>query len=235
MLTVVTWLWNEGFRDYAPHHVNVLARMFARHMDIPHRVVCVTDEVGGFDPGITVVRTPGPAARLATLRTPEGPRFPTCYRRLWTFSREATDVLGERILLCDVDLLLARNVTHLAQRTEDFVGWRPRIKWGNHRRVGGGLFLLRAGARAHVWDRFQGQSSIAEAHRAGYRGSDQAWLSYALQEENVPTWPHSSGIYSIRDLRNGALPLPADAALVQFNGPTKPWASQLAWAREHWR
>src|SRR5690606_10771317 len=99
-------------------------------------------------------------------------------------------------------------------------------------RVGGGLYLLRTGTRTDVFDRFNGPSSIAEARAAGYRGSDQAWLSYVLK--GCPVYGPEAGLYSLRDMDNGRRPPPPDARLVQHNGTRKPWSSRVPWVRRAW-
>lgn len=193
--------------------------------------MAVTDETSGFDSGIEVVKTPSAALALANLSTPERPNFPSCYRRLWMFSEEAT-TLGDVVTLIDVDLVFCRDPSSL-ERTEDFVGWRPLRTWGSENRFGGGIYQLRTGTRKRVWQNFDGPRSIAKARAAGLRGSDQAWLSYCLAKTEV-CWPKNSGIYSVRDLthcvrsqtlmRNAKpLGLPKDALIVQFNGPDKCW------------
>ena len=118
----------------------------------------------------------------------------------------------------------------LFARTEDFVGWRPLRTWGKTLRFGGGIYLLTPGTRTAVWSTFRGPPSIAEARAAGFRGSDQAWLSYKLAARE-PYYGREAGIYSIRDLNNGRSPLPADARMVHFNGHVKPWTSPLPWVK----
>jgi hypothetical protein len=235
VLSIVCWIWSEpGSRKYLPGHVNVLARMFARTLSVAHRFICVADSAQGFSPEVEVVITPALAREAGRLKSPEGSRFPSCYRRLWTFSEDARQVFGERVFLTDIDVVLTADLTPIVDRPEDFVGWRPLARWGrNNDRIGGGMYLLRTGSRAHVWTEFQGAKSIARARAAGFRGSDQAWLSYCLSRETV--WPQKCGLYSIRDLHNGRDPLPADARLVQFNGPAKPWDSKIEWVRTHWQ
>lgn len=235
MKSVVCWIWGDGSRQYHPTHVNVLARMFKRHLKEPHRFICVTDDVNGFDKGVEVVQTPPEAVAVGKLRSPEGVRFPSCYRRLWMFS-EAAKALGERVLLIDVDLIVMRDLAPIFAYKQDFVGWRPFRDWGpTHQvRYGGGIYLLNTGTRTDVWNKFKGEPSIRAARAAGFRGSDQAWLSYALGPKEF-YWPKSSGIYSIRDFMNTPHTPPADARLVQFNGPVKPWNSPLTWARTNWK
>lgn len=236
MIDIVCYLWRgwNPLRIFLPEHVNTLAAALRRTLSVAHRFICVSDDSAGLDKKIEWLQTPAAAANLGKLQTLEGPRFPSCYRRLWSFSAEAKAHFGERILLVDIDLVPVRDLAPLLDREEDFVGWRPAMHWGKTDRVAGGLYLLRVGTYTRVFDDFDGPPAQALARRAGYRGSDQAWISYCLGK-TAAIWPANAGIYSIRDMRNGQLPLPADARLVQFNGPKKPWESSLPWVREHWR
>lgn len=221
-----------GGRRYLPEHVNTLQRMVARHLPEKHRFICVADSSKGFSPAVEVVITPPEALKVARFKTPEGARFPSCYRRLWTFS-EAAKALGERVLMIDVDLVVLRDLTPIFDRTEDFVGWRPFRDWGAQLRFGGGIYLLTPGTRTHVWDDFNGEESIRKARSKGFRGSDQAWISYKLGATEK-YFGRESGIYSIRDMRGTEHMPPSDARLVQFNGPVKPWESKLPWVRVKW-
>ncbi|MBP8231742.1 MAG: hypothetical protein KAY22_05510 [Rhizorhabdus sp.] len=220
-------------RFFLPEHVNTLQRAIARNLPEPHRFICITDSTEGFAPEVEVIKTPASAARLAELRTPEGPRFPSCYRRLWTFSDEAR-ILGERVLVLDIDAVPTADLRPLFAMKADFVGWRPFRDWGKRLRFGGGIYLLTPGTRTAVWTEFTGPAAIQRARAAGFRGSDQAWISYKLAERE-PYWPNTSGIYSVRDLGPGEA-LPKDARLVQFNGHKKPWAYPGGtWVAAHWR
>jgi hypothetical protein len=236
-LDVVVYLWRDTDprRVFLPAHVSTLARAFRRTLTLPHRLVCITDEpAGAFTDGVVVLPTPPGAARLARFRNPEGSRFPSSYRRLWTFSREAQGVLAEWVLGLDIDAVPLQDLAPLVNPPRaDFVGWRPLARWGNAARVGGGMYLLRTGTHPEVYTDFDGAPAIAAARRAGFRGSDQAWLSFKLGR-TCQVWNGSSGLYSIRDLADGRRPLPADARLVQFNGPTKPWDSPLPWVKQFW-
>ncbi|WP_368655396.1 hypothetical protein ABRY94_11735 [Castellaniella ginsengisoli] len=228
-VSIVTWLWH-GNRPYSPKHVNVLASMFRRNLGLPHKFICITDMTDGFADGVEVMPMPAAAKRLGEFQTPEAPGFPSCYRRLWMFSDEAK-CLGDRVLMVDVDLVVTGSLDHLFSYEAPFVGWRPRMSWGHGPRLGGGIYLMTPGSHTEVYEDFKGQKSINEARTAGFRGSDQAWISHKIYGE-VDLWPHSAGIYSVRDL---GLRLPNDVRLVQFNGRTKPWHSQLPWVRKHWK
>ncbi len=239
MISVVCWMWNGknnlSNREFLPEHVNILGKLVARNLTIPHRFICISDSNIGLGGHVEWVETPPAAKQLGLIASPEGPRFPSCYRRLWSWSKEAK-VLGDTILVIDIDLVVVRNIDHLFDNTEDFVGWRPYRDWGAELRYGGGIYLLRTGTRAHVWEDFKGEESIRLARRANFRGSDQAWISYKLTRNGVAEkyWDRAAGLYSVRDL-DAKLSLPPDARLVQFNGGTKPWQSQIGWVKNTWK
>lgn len=223
-------MW-QGERTYTASQVNVLRAMFARHLRVAHRFVVITDDEGDFAPGVEVLPVPEEARALAAIKSPEGKSMPSCYRRLWLFSK-AAECLGDRVLLTDIDCVLTGDVTHLLEPKASFVGWRPLMSWGNSNRVAGGLYLLKTGTHTDVWDDFSA-AGVAEAARLKYRGSDQAWLSYKLGK-TAALWPERSGVYALSDLRDEKLP--ADACMVQFAGNVKPWdAGGMPWVREHYK
>lgn len=225
-------------RSFKPEHVTQLAARVRAHLPIPHRFICITDEPPT-DPGDLVEwhQTPTAALAVSNMRSPEGNRFPSCYRRLWAQSEEAARVLSERVLLIDIDLVPLDDWSPIVNRDEPFVGWRPYRDWGRQMRIGGGIYLFTPGANAKVWADFYAnpQDAISRARQAGFRGSDQAWLSYKLAGR-VPVYGRDAGIYSIRDLGSNH-DLPKDARMVQFNGPQKPWSYQgpAAWVAKHWK
>src|SRR5699024_872162 len=127
-LKIVTWLWN-GNRGYRAWHADLLAKMFKKYLTIPHEFICVNSMRGQkFDERyVTELVMPDAAKELGRYPSPEGERFPDCYRRLWMFSDEAAEYFGNsRIMLIDLDAVLVGNIDHLiTDYTAPFVGWRP--------------------------------------------------------------------------------------------------------------
>lgn len=239
MLAVVAFQWNTGFRDYRPEYVNALARGYRKHLSRPHRFVCVTDETEGFSADVNVVPLPEEARVAASVQSPEGPRFPSSYRRLWCFS-EAAKALGDVILMSDIDAAVTGAVEPLVDFFEKsgsaFVGWQPSTTWGvEQKRFGGGSWILQAGALTDVWTTFSVKAA-AKARAAGYRGSDQAYISYRLAN-SCPSWPQKCGIYQAQQLKDkGFQVLPSDARIVHFNGRSKPWQlTHIPWIKKHWK
>ncbi len=244
MNTIVTFIW-AGERDYRPEHVAIMAEALKRRMTGLYRFVVVTDDPDADHGGAETFRTPDAAVALGKWKTPEASRFPSCYRRLWMFSKEACE-LGERVLMTDVDAVVVDDWAPLFRPDADFVGWhRPKGTWGSvERRVAGGMWLLRTGTMSHVYDQFvkDPPGAIARARALGFRGSDQAWISHKLADRtSACVWPAWAGIYSVRDFtrddrRAIVRKIPADTRVVHFNGLKSPWnadaQTQHPWVKE---
>src|SRR5690606_12446364 len=101
------------------------------------------------------------------------PGFPSGYIRLKAFDPEFAKNIGERIFTLDLDTVITGDITPLVDRDEDLVLWRCE----NHRKIKyqGGMHLMDAGARPHVWSEFKGERSYETTKRLGLVGSDQAW------------------------------------------------------------
>lgn len=229
-LSVVTFLWQgDGARTYEPEHVNQFAAMVKKHLPLPHKCICVVDEpTEGFSDDVTQVVLPESAQWTRDLKAPKSPRLPSSYRRLWCFSKEARQSLGDRILQLDMDCLITGDMTPLFDFPDDFVGWRPRSEsrtsvksHSGVKRIAGGTWLLRTGTHTFVWDDFTPER-IEEARRAGWRGSDQAWLSYRLAA-TCKVFPQRVGIYHTQDGARQWQRVPKDAIIIHFNGKIKPW------------
>lgn len=239
MLAIVTWKWQPalGYRStFGPEAVNVLAAMVRRHYPHPHRVICVTDEPEGIQPGIEIV----PAWNdFAHLPSPHGAKNPSCYRRLRMFDPEIGRVFGERFVSIDLDVVLTADVSSLWNRSEDFVAWGDtNPQPGSH--YNGSMMLLRAGARPKVWTTFNPDRSPREALRAGSWGSDQGWISYCLGPGEAK-WGKADGVYSFRNdfEQPHRRDLPANAKIVSFHGRFDPWhesaQQRYPWIAQHWR
>lgn len=243
VLDVVCWKWKprQGYRSqYGPDCVNVLRRMVARNLSLPHRFSCITDDPRGIDEDIRVIPL---WDTYSDVPSPSGPNNPSCYRRLRMFSPEARELIGERIVSIDLDTVITGDLTPLFSRTEDFVIWggqamQPRLRvpfcWYN-----GSLMMLRAGTRTRVWTEFDPVHSPRIAHAANARGSDQGWIAYCLGSGEA-IWGERDGVCSYR---NHVVPnhyrLPAGARIVSFHGRHDPWNAdvqrQNPWIREHYR
>lgn len=224
-------------------------------MPIPHRFVCITDDADGLDSRIEALPMPAQTfdelVNISALQSPHHHKydavrgwrrrrvpafqttryFPSCYRRLWLFSKEAKS-LGTRILALDVDVIVTGSLVPLVEREESFVGWCDERN--EKPRVAGGVYLLRAGAHTNVWTDFDPKTSPQIALAAGYRGSDQAWMSFKLCP-NVATWGIADGLTKITWLQGD----PEESTRLVFTaGYSPPWNREVQrrnpWLLKHW-
>ncbi len=236
MLTVVTFKWRApaGYRStFRGEHVDTLARMVRRHYAGPHRFVCITDDASGIlDPDVEIFEL---WSDFGAVANPSGRKNPSCYRRLRLFARNTGDWLGDRFVCLDLDCVITGDLAPLWDVDDDFRIWRSTTS-GNP--YNGSMWMMKAGARPEVWEDFDPQLSPYQTSRAGYYGSDQAWLAYRLGSREA-TWGPEDGVHSYRSnlLPNGGR-LPKDSRVVFFHGKFDPWdpePQRLAWVREHYR
>ena len=232
-LKVVCWKWAPpmGYRSAFTHEqVNRLYNMVGRNYHKPFELICITDNPKHISSDIRILPLQE-IEQFAHIPSPHGGLNPACYRRLWMYGEHARDVIGERFVSIDLDVVITDDVTPVWDRPEDFMIWGETLRRTPYN---GSMQLMTAGARKQVYDEFDPDNSPRDARRAGFDGSDQAWISYTLSAHE-PHYGKDAGIYSIRDMKGREHHLPPVACLVQFNGPVKPWSSPLRWAKEHWR
>jgi hypothetical protein len=239
MISFVCWKWSpfesvhDSQRLFHSDHVNVLRAMIARHYPMPHRFICITDDPAGLDAGVEALPLP---VRFDRLASPSGARFPSCYARLWNFSRAAAAVLGERIFCLDIDVVILRDIRHLVARSEPFVGWcDERFRWN---KIAGGAYFMTTGSMPYVWENFDPLTSPTEAFKAGNPGSDQGWMSYCMYPP-PGRWNPADGLVKINWTPEGAPSAPADACIVFTSGLSPPWSNETQrkypWIKSHWR
>lgn len=226
MLTVVSWLWDQphGRVRYKPEHVWVWASMVSRNLAMPHRLVCVTTETD-LPPNVERI---GPPGEFEDIQPKWGPRKPNCFRRLVMFKGDAHRLFGRRFVSMDLDCIVGGPLDPLFDRSDDFVIYK-----GTHpsRPYNGSLFMLKAGARPQVYERFD--QAGADASGDAFHGSDQAWLAHCLGP-NEAMWDASDGVFHFDQyLRNARI----EPRILFFPGKRKPWdfAPIFPWMKRHYR
>jgi hypothetical protein len=234
--SVVVWKWRTpGYRSkFDASAVNILRNQVARHYPDPHRFICVTDDSAGIDAGIETY----PLGDLyLDLKNPTWSWGPNCYPRLQAFAPEFEQVAGRRFVSMDLDTVITGDLRPLWNRPEDFVIYaseRARMAYN------GSMFMMNAGARREVFDKFDPLQSPAIANAAGFKGSDQGWIGYCLGKGEA-NWSGRDGVMAYRydclQMRRGGLH--PRARVVVFHGKYDPWQPETQrmspWIRNHYR
>jgi hypothetical protein len=237
-LKVVCWKWQppKGYRsNFTAANVNTLYNMVKRHYHKPFELVCITDDSTGINPFIRVVPL-STVEEFAHLQSPHGGVNPACYRRLIMYSDKARELIGERFVSIDLDVVLVSDVTPLWDRPEDFMIWGETLRRTPYN---GSMQMMTAGARRQVYDEFDPETSPLVARKAGFDGSDQAWISYKLGPHEK-RWTMKDGVFSYRlHVKPNAFKIPKGARAIFFEGQVDPWsptAQKLCpWIDEHYR
>lgn len=228
-LTVVTFKW-QGWRSnlYDHRHVNALGRMLEKHLSLPYKFVCITDDPMGVEYD-TMPLWEDPVVLRENNPCPQN-----CYRRLKLFSKEAVDWFGGGYVLhLDLDTLVFGKLNPLVE------GWESlRFLKGARTHYNGSMWMLRLGAHTNIWEKFDPVKSpktalsTREAVRRRWQGSDQVWFSYIAPR--APVWTHHDGawrcegyFHSARQRAKGVLP--KHGRIVFFPGPPhrKPWQPEF--------
>jgi hypothetical protein len=121
-------------------------------------------------------------------------------------------------------------------RKEDFIIWGETLRTTPYN---GSMQMMTAGARKQIFEDFDPVESPKATVKAGYHGSDQAWISYKLGPHEA-RWSRKDGIFSYRmDVRKNGGTMPKGARLIFFEGHIDPWSqsalSTAPWIRDHWK
>jgi len=240
MMEFVSFKWkpDEGYRSkFGPETVNTLWSMLARHYNGPCRLTCITDDAKGIS---KEVRTIPLWDTFTKLPSPHGRGYPSCYRRLPLFAENfqgvsIAEMIGPRFACLDLDVVVTGNINPLVDGPEEFKIWGDTAKGTPYN---GSLYVMNAGARAKVWDKFDPVRSPQRSLALNYIGSDQGWIGACLGP-NEQKFTTRDGVYSYRNhiQRSGYL-LPSNARLVIFHGAVDPWSNQaqcISWVRRHYR
>lgn len=233
MLSVVTWKWNrpDGSALFEAHYVNRLRLALQRHLHLPHRMFCFTDDPTGMD------------SDIQTFPIEEFQDTPRCRRRMKQFDRAMRGLVGPRMLSLDLDIVLVGDITSIVNRPEPIVCWKVA-----HAGVFSGSFVLMDTGLLHPLYELFKADPVGYPARVQPRGvpSDQAMLNHFLRGRPIPHWTERDGFVTYygagyeRLEHLGVGPrhqqLPVGARIVVLGSADKAVMDegQYPWVREHW-
>jgi hypothetical protein len=194
--------------------------MVARHLSVPHRFICVTDDTIASRPARDDIKL----VPLDWRKHVPG----TVFMRLMQHNPDwCRTNLGERVLSLDLDVVITGSLDHIAARTEDAIFWRnPNFPAPQRAFYQSSVQLFSAGARPQLWTDFDPEQSIKFVNWR-FGGKEQAWISERL-EWNEAYFDANSGIYGAGRLGGKGVgsELPANACIVSFPGAREPSQAQ---------
>lgn len=210
---VICMKWGTA---YGPEYVNILAAMVKRHMTLPHRFVCFTDDTTGINPAI---------------ETRPIPEIPLGSAQIWSGWRKLSSLsphlgLTGSVLFLDLDLVIMDNIdcffTHKPGKFCIIENWTQMGQGiGNS-----SVYRYEADRHHEIFDDF------AKNHEEIYRTvtNEQMYLTQMVaKSEQVEYWPDAW----CRSFKRHSLPTrllrrfirpkqPEDCKILVFHGPPKP-------------
>lgn len=229
---------------YGADYVNILAAMVRRHITIPHRFVCFTDNADGIRPDVEI--RPLPEMELDAKLPERG------WRKLTVFQETLADLTG-RALFLDLDVIILGSLDDFFTPPGEF---RIVKDWNLPGTIIGNSSVFRFEIGKHP-DVLAHYLTRGDEVRAQHR-NEQAYLSHAMHEKGIlqywdAAWCRSFKTHCMRPFPLGYL-LPAkhpgpDAKVVIFHGRPNPdmlrgnWHSTnflravrpTDWVLENWR
>lgn len=235
-ISIVVFKWKkDGYRTkFTADHVNRFFRMIDRHVTVPHRKICITDDFSGIDDRIEKIKLwPNPCPRYGNEMKPN------CFYRLRMFDPEIKEIVGDKFCWFDLDAVIVGNIDHILTDQSDFRMWRVD---GEFMPCNGSLCLHTVGTRSQFWKEFRADKvhPVTGLKAAGFIGSDQAYLATKMtQIEKDNGFGKADGIYSYRChlKKRGIKDIPEDCKILFFHGLQNPWDDDIVknnqWAKEY--
>lgn len=242
-VTVICMKWGTL---YGAHYANRLRAMVARHLDRPHRFVCLTDDASGLDAGIEAL--PIPAVAI------DPPYGATPWRKLGLYAPRIGDLAGPALFL-DLDVVVTGSLDAFFDLPGGYCVMRnwttPKERTGNT-----SVIRFEIGAHGAILDRFQSRPT---QHWVDLYRNEQRFISREFPD--IAFWPADwcvsfkehclpGGSRLPRSLLNHVIParLPRTARIVVFHGHPNPdealsgqwpggWYKGLRpvpWIADHW-
>ena len=236
-ITIITFKWKRlkkaGYKlknpvEYSSNHVNILYKSIQRNTSLPFNFLCITDDDAYLLPEIKTIKLWDKCKNLGG-----------CYNRLYIFSNDMQELVGNRFLCIDLDCVITGNINNLLLNNNDFMINSYENKNAKFQQIyNGALFIMNAGARSQVWSKFQFEKSALKMKKLKddgvLIGSDQAWIQYVLGT-NEKRFTKEDGIYDYSMLPDQKQ-LPNDAKIVFFHGNKDPQIekNKIDWINSHW-
>ena len=226
---------------YGPEYVNRLHSMVSRHLTLPHRFVCFTEDGSGLNPGIDVLPLP-------EMDLPPGKE--RGWRKLSTFQNPLADLEGTALFL-DLDVVIVDSIDPFFAQDGEFLIIHD---WDRPWRITGNSSVYRFSVNRYpeIYAEFMADIDAVKAkHR-----NEQAYLSEWMHQRGLlQYWPKE---WCVSFKRNclprwpvslwKTPPLPEKARIVVFHGnPNPPDAIEgrirgafrhlrpTPWVADHWK
>jgi len=203
-------------QPYRVEHVVKLRNGVARHLPLPHRFVCLTDQMDDvLDAGIIAI--------------PLGQTWPGWWSKINLFT---PTLLTESTLYLDLDSLITGDLTPLFRTTPGIT----MVADFTQRHMMNSSAMAWMGDFSAIWHRFRQDPNATMRHYDSQRGprvGDQGFTHDALRAEKQPidTFDLEHVVSFKIEARQGP---PKNARVISMHGTPKCDSPDAGWAYEQW-
>ncbi len=230
---------------YDASYVNKLHRMVKRHLSIPFRFVCLTDDTQGIESGVETF----PIPEFKRTSDFQEPNIERGWNKLLTFSSPLYDLKGTALFL-DLDIVIVNNIDDFFLPDGDFFIIRDWLKpehTGNS-----SIYRFEIGQHAEIITNFLAHEKEI---RKIFRNEQEYLTAYMKQKSKLEYW-NDDIVKSFKrhcihpGLKGWFLEprLPEEAKIIVFHGHPNPdqaivgksgkWFRKVLptkWVADHWK
>lgn len=236
--TVLCIKWG---RKYGADYVNRLVAMVRRHLSLPHRFVCLTDDPSGVDAAIQTFPLPSSDLEFS-------------WTKLWLFSPDLAPP-GSTLLYLDLDVVITDGLDALLvyRRDLDFISVLDWNRWWNPQ-FNSSVMRFVAGAHADLYEHFlravadgvlvkkrewddclQSRDKVVFWRGLRRYGSDQEWISKQLRRKGRLRERSYPAPWILSYKRHCRQCLPEGVKVIVFHGEPKPHEVPDEHIVSHWK
>ena len=214
MIDIITIRWGDKF---GPEYVRKLYDAVRRHLTIPYRFICFTDDVGNPE-----------LSDIYSISLDEG--LEGWWNKMVIYDPFHTKHMADKRIWIDLDTVIVDNIDFLAEYDGDLA---MLDDFYFNKREAAGLLVFNGPACGYIWEAFNGV-------RPTYikMGSDGTATAHIAHTAGKPPdriqkiWPSKVVSYKVH-CKEG---VPRGTSIVCFHGQPRPAdVSDLDWMKEHWR
>lgn len=158
---------------YPVEYVNKLYNMVQRHLTVPHRFICFTDDSTGLNPDIE------------TISLPSNSSIKGWWWKTYLFKADHFPQ-GDVNLFFDLDIVIVNSIDKLVEEQGNFLGFEdPGKIYSRTSKLNSSVMKWSAGQFSDIWDTYVSNQQLAY----GLHG-DQDWI-WKLHSKQIKFYPES--------------------------------------------
>lgn len=188
---------------YTHVDVNNLFNMVKKHVTVPHKFVCFTDDVAGIDKDIEICKLQD--------------NYPNWWSKIELFNPD--NYKNKNFFFLDLDTVIIKNIDHIVTTDYGFAGLRD---FYHPDRFASGLMAWSQNSRYKIYETFKLTSKRVMSN---CQGGDQEFIGHCLRNDHKffqDIHPDEIVSYKVHCKKGNTETTPEKARIICFHGKPKP-------------